>query len=69
MIAPVWRRRKQPKTQDGYLLRRYKRCWKVKRLFAQLGSFQRLLFRYEDDADHYPGLVQLGCIMVLLRYQ
>ena len=34
MIAPHCRGRKKPKTQDGRKLRRYKRRWKVGRLFA-----------------------------------
>ena len=35
MIAPHRRnRRKKPKTQDGRRLRRYKRRWKIERLFA-----------------------------------
>jgi hypothetical protein len=34
MIAPHRRNRKRPKTQDGRSLRRYKRRWKIERLFA-----------------------------------
>jgi hypothetical protein len=37
MIAPHRRNRKKAKTQDGRKLRRYKRRWKVERLFAWLG--------------------------------
>jgi transposase len=48
MIAPHRRnRKKKPKTQDGGKLRRYKRCWKVERLFAWLSNFRRLVVRYE----------------------
>lgn len=36
MIAPHRSNRKKPKTQDGRVLRRYKRRWKVERLAAQL---------------------------------
>ena len=42
MIAPHRRGRKKLKTQDGRKLRRYKRRWKVERLFAWLGNFRRL---------------------------
>ena len=45
MIAPHRRNRKRPKTQDGRPLRRYKRRWKIERLFAWLGNFRRLVFR------------------------
>jgi transposase len=36
MIAPHKFNRKKPKSQDGRKLRRYKRRWKVERLFAWL---------------------------------
>jgi hypothetical protein len=36
MIAPHRSNRKKPKTQDGRPLRRYKKRWKVERLFAWL---------------------------------
>jgi len=67
MIAPHRRNRKRPKTQDGRPLRRYKRRWKIERLFAWLGNFRRLVVRYERDALNYLGFVQLGCILILLR--
>jgi hypothetical protein len=34
LIAPHKSNRKKPKTQDGRALRRYRRRWKVERLFA-----------------------------------
>ncbi len=34
LIAPHKSNRKQPATQDGRTLRRYKKRWKVERLFA-----------------------------------
>jgi transposase len=67
MIAPPRRGRTRPKTQDGRPLRRYKRRWKIERLFAWLGNFRRLVVRYERDALNYLGFVQLGCILILLR--
>jgi transposase len=67
LIAPHRRNRKKPKTQDGRPLRRYKRRWKVERLFAWLGTFRRLVVRYERHDTNYLGLVQLGCILILLR--
>jgi transposase len=68
MIAPHRRNRKKAKTQDGRKLRRYKRRWKVERLFAWLGNFRRLVVRYERRAENYLGFVHLGCIVILLRY-
>ena len=68
MIAPHRRNRKKPKTQDRRKLRRYKRRWKIERLFAWLGNFRRLVVRYERRAENHLGFVQLGCIVILLRY-
>lgn len=68
MIAPHRENRKQPATQDGRPLRRYKRRWKVERLFAWLQNFRRILVRYERHLENYLGFVQLGCVVILLRY-
>lgn len=68
MIAPHRRNRSKPKTQDGRKLRRYKRRWKIERLFAWLGNFRRLVVRYERRAGNYLGFARLGCIVILLRH-
>jgi transposase len=67
MIAPQRRGRKRPKTQDGRPLRRYKRRWKIERLFAWLGNFRRLIVRHERHARTYLGVGHLSCIFILLR--
>ena len=67
LIAPHRANRKKPKTQDGRPLRRYKRRWKVERLFAWLHNFRRLVVRYEYHAENFLGMLQLGCIIILLR--
>jgi transposase len=68
MIAPHRRGRKKPSTQDGRKLRRYRRRWKVERLFAWLQNFRRLIVRYEYHVDNFLAMVQLGCIKILLRF-
>ena len=68
MIAPHRKGRKKPKTQDGRKLRRYRRRWKVERLFAWLQNFRRLVVRYEYHADNFLGMLQLGCSIILLRF-
>ena len=68
LIAPHRDNRKSQSTQDGRTLRRYKRRWKVERLFAWLHNFRRLVVRYEYHIENFLGMVQLGCIMILLRY-
>ena len=67
MIAPHRRGRTRPKTQDGRPLRRYRRRWKIERLFAWLGNFRRLVVRYERHVLNYLGCVHLGCILILLQ--
>ena len=68
MIAPHRAKRKAPKTQDGRPLRRYKRRWKVERLFAWLQSFRRVLVRHDYYPENYLGFVHLGCVVILLRW-
>jgi transposase len=67
MIAPHRSNRARPATQDGRVLRRYKRRWKVERLFAWLHNFCRILVRHDYHAENYLGFVSLGCIVILLR--
>jgi transposase len=67
LIAPHKANRKKPPTQDGRKLRRYKRRWKVERLFAWLQNFRRILVRYEYHDENYLGFVHLGCMLILLR--
>ncbi len=67
MIAPHKRNRKKAKTQDGRLLRRYRRRWKVERLFAWLQNFRRLITRHDYKIENYLGFVHLGCILILIR--
>ena len=66
LIAPN-RSNRTVKTQDGRPLRRYRRRWKVERLFAWLHNFRRLVNRWEYDVGNFLGFVQLGCILILLR--
>lgn len=66
MNAP--HRKYRRKTQDGRKLRRYKRRWKVERLFAWLHNFRRLVIRYERHACNFLGFLHLGCAIILLRY-
>lgn len=67
MIAPHRKNRSRPKTQDGRALRRYKRRWKVERLFAWLQNFRRIAMRFDYFDENYLGFVHLGCILILLR--
>jgi len=67
LIAPnLSNRRRQ--SQDGRPLRRYRRRWKVERLFAWLHNYRRLVIRYERHAENFLGFVHLGCICILFRH-
>ncbi len=68
MIAPHRMGRKNPRTQDGRKLRRYRRRWKVERLFAWLHNFRRLVVRYEYHVENFLAMVLLGCVKILLRF-
>ena len=67
LIAPHKSNRRKPPTQDGRPLRRYKRRWKIERLFAWLQNFRRLVVRYEYHLSNFLAMVKLGCIVILLR--
>src|SRR5574340_1111717 len=67
VIAPHRSKRKNY-TQDGRPLRRYRRRWKVERLFAWLQNFRRLVVGYEFRHENFLGMVHLGCIIILLRH-
>jgi len=66
-IAPHKTNRRRPPTQDGRPLRRYRRRWKIERLFAWLHHFRRIVTRYEYYPLNFLGFVQLGCLVILSR--
>jgi transposase len=67
IISPNWSNCKQ-KPEGGRPPRRYRRCWKVERLFAWMPNYRRLLTQWEHHIEHFLGFVQLACLMMLLRY-
>ena len=67
LIAPHKSNRKKAATQDGRPLRRYKRRWKVERLWAWLQNFRRVATRFDYHVENFLGFVHLGCIKILLR--
>jgi transposase len=66
MIAP--NRRRRGKTQDGRKLRRYRRRWKVERLFAWMHNFRRLVTRWEYHIENFLGFVHLAGLHMMLRH-
>lgn len=53
--------------QDGRRLRRYRHRWIIERTFAWLGSFRRLVVRYERLLTTYAGFFHLACALLTLR--
>lgn len=67
LIAPHRDNRRKSRTQDGRVLRRYRRRWKVERLNAWLQNYRRVATRYEYKAENFLGFVQLACICILFK--
>ena len=67
MIAPHRRNRKN-RTQDGRALRRYRRRWKIERLFAWLQNYRRLTVRWEYRLDNFLGMIHFACALILMRH-
>ena len=65
LIAP--KRSNSTRKQDGRSLRRYRRRWKVERLFAWLKRWRRLSCRWERRANNFLGMLQVGCAVLLVR--
>lgn len=68
LIAPHKINRSKPPTQDGRKLRRYKRRYKIERLWAWLKNFKRVATRWEFHGCNFLGMVQLACMLILLRH-
>jgi transposase len=66
LIAPH-RKTRTHRTQDGRPLRRYRRRWKIERLFAWFQNFRRLVVRYERFTENFLGMLHLACWLILLR--
>ena len=68
LVAPHKKNRVKPKTQDGRILKRYRKRWKVERTFSWLQNFRRVVNRYEYKVENFLAFVRLACIKILLRY-
>jgi transposase len=66
MIPP--NRRNRSRSQDARKLRRYRRRWKVERLFAWMHNFRRLVTRWEYHIENFLGFVHLACLHLLIRH-
>jgi transposase len=55
LVAPHRPARSRKATQDGRALRRYRRRWKIERLFAWLHNFRRIVIRWEYYPENFLG--------------
>ena len=67
LIAPHKRNRKKKKTQDGRKLRKYRKRWRVERLFAWIQNYRRCVTRYEYYEENFLGFVRWACIILLIN--
>ena len=67
LIAPH-RPHRRTRTQDRRPLRRYRRRWKIERLFAWFHNFRRVVTRWERYSDNFLGMVHLASAVILLRH-
>ena len=60
LVAPHHSTRSKAPTQDGRVLRRYRRRWKIERLFAWLHNYRRVVIRWQYYPENFLGMVQLA---------
>jgi transposase len=48
-------------------LRRYRRRWKIERLFAWLNKYKRVITRWDRCHERFTAFVHLAFSMILLR--
>jgi transposase len=67
LIVPHKANRVRKPTQDGRLLRRYRKRWKIERTNAWLGNFRHLVVRYDRLLHIYEAFFHIACFMIVLR--
>lgn len=67
LIAPHRGNRTRAATQDGRPLRRYRRRWKIERLFAWLNKYKRVITRWDRCHERFTAFVHLAFSLILLR--
>jgi transposase len=66
LISPN-RSNRRTRTQDGRPLRRYRRRWKIERLFAWFHNSRRIVTRWERHPANFLGMIHLASAVILLR--
>ena len=68
LLSPHRQKRRRPCLNDGRIMRRYRKRWKVERTLAWLGNFRRLVVRYDRRLDMYRAFFHLACALITLRF-
>lgn len=68
LLSPHRKKRRRPSLNDGRMMRRHRKRWKVERTFAWLGNFRRLVVRYDRRLDMYRAFFHLACALITLRF-
>ena len=66
LVCPHRENRQRPPRQDGRVLRRYRRRYRVERTISWLQNCRRLITRWEYYADLFEGFVHLACLFTIL---
>lgn len=67
LVCPHREGRVRPARQDGRALRRYKRRWKIERVFAWLSNYRRLCIRWEYYPRMFHAFITVALIMITLN--
>ena len=67
LVSPHRKNRKRPPTNDGRVMRRYKRRWVVERTFAWLGRYRRNSRDYEWSPHSSEAMLRLSSIHRMLK--
>lgn len=67
LLCPHRENRTKPPANDGRVLRRYKRRYKVERSLSWLYNCRRLITRWEYYPELFQSFVHLACLLMILK--
>jgi transposase len=67
LLCPHRENRAKESVNDGRVLRRYKRRYKVERSISWLHNFRRLITRWEYYPELFQSFVHLACLLTILK--
>jgi len=67
VVCPHRNGRVRAPLQDGRKLRRYRKRWKMERVFAWLGNYRRLVVRWDYRIETYRAFFHFACILITLN--